>query len=74
MASISETNPTRFRNRILIKTTIDDRPRHKHQFGTLPYKEVLKALLSGTKKEDKTGDQGAPLDSKYLLHQKTWLI
>lgn len=64
MASISETNPTRFRKRILIKTTIDDRPRHKHQFGTLAYKEVLKRIIKRNKKKVKTGDQGAPLDSK----------
>jgi hypothetical protein len=55
------------------QTTIDDRPRHKHQFGTLPYKEVLRCIINGTKnikkKRVKTGDQGAPLDSKNLLHQ-----
>jgi len=53
MATVSETNPTRFRKRILIKTTIDDRPRHKHQFGTLPCKEVLKGIIKWTKKNNK---------------------
>lgn len=73
MASISETNPTRLRKRILIKTTIDDRPRHKHQFGTLPYKEVLERIIKwkqDKKKKDKTGDQGAPFDSKICCTKK----
>lgn len=65
MASISETNPTRFRKRILIKMTIDDRPRHKHQFGTLPYKEVLKRIIKWNKKKSKPATKApAPLDSK----------
>lgn len=74
MASISETNPTRLRKRILIKTTIDDRPRHKHQFGTLPYKEVLERIIKwkqDKKKKRQNRRPRRPVRFKNLLHQKT---